>query len=115
MDEDESPKEPEEQMIQDKAGRSYRLTVVEVGNLWVLRLYDGGLRVGEAKCHQKIYELLLGDLCIFDQVTQHDEGIGRIFRPVFGPQQKACNYRGRGLPNGGCEQHFRETVLHLAQ
>lgn len=89
--------ETEERWIKDKAGRSYRLTIAEVQDLWVLRVFHGRTLVGESNCQRKDQELFLGDLHILNDVKIPEGGLSRFLRFVTGCQKTPVSYRGRGL------------------
>ena len=60
--------EKEERWIEDQAGHSYRLTISDVQDLWVLEVCDVRAFVGQSNCLRKNQELLLRDLRISNDV-----------------------------------------------
>ena len=89
--------ETEERRIEDKAGRSYRLTVAEARDLWVFKLFDERTLVGQANCLLRTEDLLLADLRIEEEAKGRKKGLSALLQFASSPHNNPVSYRGRGL------------------
>lgn len=87
-----------EQFIFDSFGCQYQLCViVDNDNFFFVKLKYQGEIVGEAKCILHLYEMVLEDIIIYDEVIQSSQNFWDAFLKVVFNRNKPTNYRQRGL------------------
>ena len=88
-----------EQILRDRQGQSYRLSLSVKGDRSHFQLYWRQTLVGEARCLRESPErMAIGDIAIANEVIPPPANLlMRGFRQLPGCQHPPVNYRGRGL------------------
>ncbi len=85
-------------VLTDRLGCSYRLFISSQGDRYSLKLYDGSLLAGEARCSwQDDGRMVLDDIAIANEASPVLNLLERLQQWLLGAEFERVNYRQRGL------------------
>src|SRR5262249_12031693 len=82
--------------IQDKSGHQYRVSLLEHPR-WDMKVWDGPMFVGRAKCHFEPQVLYVDDLHIEDRALRPASNFTHFMRRLLKRANQPINYRNRGV------------------